>query len=190
MTVPVMRPQKRTIKVPVTTYVDQEITENVPSYEYRTNYVSVPRTVLEPQVVTNYQTQYTQEPVTIQVPVTQTQVIAQQVNKVIEYQRFPVNSYVVAGEYQAVGQPYVSGQTVVNAAAGAVGAYAGYGAVGAYGGYTGAVGAVAAPGYIGGAYPTAAIPATYPASPVTTAPVVGYGGLGYPAVGGFTLPPR
>ena len=158
VTVPTWKQQKRTIKVPVTTYVDQEITENVPSYEYRTNYVNVPRTVLEPQVVTNYQTQVTQEPVTVQVPVTQTQVVAQQVNKVVEYQRFPINTYTVAGGYQAIGQPVISGQ--------AVGGYAGYA------GYTGVNGA---------AYATGAFPAPISGVPATP-------GFGYPFVGAPVAP--
>ena len=124
-----MKQQRRTIRVPVTQYVDQEIVEQVPSYEYKTNYVSVPQTVMESQVVTNYQSQVTQEPVTVQVPMTQTQLIAQHVNKVVEYQRVPINSYVVAGAYQAVGQPFISAQssyTGYSAAGAAYPAYSGY----------------------------------------------------------------
>ena len=109
ISVPVFKSQKRTIKVPVTSYVDQEITEQVPSFEQQTTVVNVPRTVLEPQIVTNYQHAVTHEPVTVQVPLTQTQVVAQQVNKVVEYQRFPINSYSVAGGYHSISQPIASG---------------------------------------------------------------------------------
>ncbi len=104
---PVYETRKRTIQVPKMVMEDKVIEEQVPVYETKSTTVQVPRTVLEPQVVTNYQAQLTAEPVTVQVPLTQTQMVAQQINKVIEYKREPVNTYTVAGQYFPVGQPQV-----------------------------------------------------------------------------------
>ena len=126
---PVFETRKRTIQVPQVVMESREIEEKVPVYETKSTTIQVPRTVLEPQVVTNYQPQLTTEPVTVQVPLTQTQIVAQQINKVIEYKREPVNTYTVAGQYFPVGQP----QVVAGATTAAV---AGYGATGAVvGGY-------------------------------------------------------
>ena len=112
----VFETRKRTIQIPTVQLVSKEIEEQVPAYETKTTTVQVPRTVMEPQVVTNYQPQLTQEPVTVQVPITQTQMVAQQINKVIEYKREPVNTYTVAGQYYPVGQPQFSGYATAGAA--------------------------------------------------------------------------
>ena len=112
----VFETRKRTIQIPTVQLVSKEIEEQVPAYETKTTTVQVPRTVMEPQVVTNYQPQLTQEPVTVQVPITQTQLVAQQINKVIEYKREPVNTYTVAGQYYPVGQPQFSGYATAGAA--------------------------------------------------------------------------
>ena len=116
---PVYKTQKRTIQVPKMVTETKEIDEQVLDYETKTQTVQVPRTIMEPQVVTSYQQQMTQEPVTVQVPMTQTQMVAQQINKVIEYQRQPVNTYTVAGGYYPVGQP----QLAAGAATGVTGGY-------------------------------------------------------------------
>ena len=164
---PVFETRKRTIQVPKVVLESREIEEQFPAYETKSTTVQVPRTVFEPQVVTNYQPQLTQEPVTVQVPFTQTQIVAQQINKVIEYKREPVNTYTVAGQYFPVGQPQVSGYaTGATAVAGSTPATAaGYG-FSAYAtgypqtaGYAGGYATQYPAGY--GAYP--GFPAGFPA---------------------------
>ncbi len=156
---PVYETRKRTIQVPTMTMVEKVIEEQVPAYETKTTTVQVPRTVMEPQVVTNYQPQLTQEPVTVQVPMTQTQMVAQQINKVIEYKREPVNTYTVAGQYFPVGQP----QVVPGAVSGAVATGAvQYGAQAQYGAYGAISGASAFPAGFAGYPQVAGFPAGYP----------------------------
>lgn len=169
---PVYETRKRTIQVPKVVLETKEIEEQYPAYETKTTTVQVPRTVLEPQVVTSYTQQVTQEPVTVQVPITQTQIVAQQINKVIEYKREPVNTYTVAGGYYPVGQPQIS------AAQSGYTGYTGYTA----GAVSGAVGQVAG-GAISGAYAYggSAVPTGYTGVPAQ------YAGAypGYSAFSGF-----
>ena len=77
--------------------------------------VQVPRMTEELQQYTTYAQQTVQEPVQVMVPQTQTVNTIQQINKVVEYARTPVNEYTVPGpsyqqpvmqqQYQTYTQP-------------------------------------------------------------------------------------
>merc|ERR1711865_816297 len=120
---PIQVPVNSTVQVPIqsqvpyqeayTTYEEQTIqvprmvmdtkTVQVPKTAYETKYRTV--TNYQTQQVTNYETQmqtsYTnqtiQEPVQVMVPQTQTVNTIQNINKVVEYARVPVNQYTVPG---------------------------------------------------------------------------------------------
>jgi len=119
----------------------------------------VPRMTEEIQNVTNYVTQTVQEPVVNMVPQTQTVNTVQQINKVVEYARTPVNTYTVPGpSYQMPAETYTQQY-----------------AMPATTGYT-------MPATTGSAVP-ATTGYTMPATTGYTMPTTGYGGYGYPATG-------
>lgn len=59
--------------------------------------IQVPKMTQEMQSYTTYAQQTIQEPIQTMVPQTQTVNTIQQINKVVEYARTPVNQYTVAG---------------------------------------------------------------------------------------------
>jgi len=65
--------------------------------EQKEHTIQVPRMTEEIQNVTNYVMQTVQEPVQVMVPQVQTVNTIQNINKVVEYQRTPVNTYTVPG---------------------------------------------------------------------------------------------
>eukprot|EP00293_Proteomonas_sulcata_P014658 CAMPEP_0184310328 /NCGR_PEP_ID=MMETSP1049-20130417/26818_1 /TAXON_ID=77928 /ORGANISM="Proteomonas sulcata, Strain CCMP704" /LENGTH=229 /DNA_ID=CAMNT_0026624253 /DNA_START=14 /DNA_END=703 /DNA_ORIENTATION=+ len=116
---PVYQQKSRTVQVPRTYYENVEVPYTEQVYETRTQPVQVPRTAYTQQPVTTMATQTVQEPVTYQVPMTQTVQAVQQVNRVVEYARTPVNQYVVPGATTyGAAMPYTG-----------YGGYAGYGTI-------------------------------------------------------------
>jgi hypothetical protein len=78
--------------------------------EQQAQTIQVPRMTEEIQNVTNYVMQTVQEPVQVMVPQVQTVNTIQNINKVVEYQRTPVNTYTVPGpSYQ---MPATTGYTM------------------------------------------------------------------------------
>jgi len=122
--VPVQTFEEQTIQVPRTVYETQTIRVPKIHYETKTGSVQVQRMGAEMQSVTGYQTQPVttyqtgmqmsyanqtiQEPVQVMVPQTQTVNTIQNINKVIEYARTPVNQYTVAGPSYQTAMPYPS----------------------------------------------------------------------------------
>merc|ERR1740127_241391 len=97
------------------TYEQVQVPYQEQEFEMKEQTYQVPRMTEEIQNVTNYVTQTVQEPVVNMVPQTQTVNTVQQINKVVEYARTPVNTYTVPGpsyqqpvmqqQYQTYTQP-------------------------------------------------------------------------------------
>ena len=80
------------------TYETVEVPYQEQVFETKTQQIQVPRMTYEDQTVTQMVPQMTQEPITTQVPMQQTYQQVQQVQKVVEYARMPVNQYTVPGQ--------------------------------------------------------------------------------------------
>merc|ERR1711865_319053 len=87
----------RTVRVPKMTYEDVEVPYREQVMEVKQQTMQVPRMTEEMQSYTTYANQTIQEPVQVMVPQTQTVNTVQQIQKVVEYARTPVNQYVVPG---------------------------------------------------------------------------------------------
>ena len=94
---PVYTTKYRTVQVPKMIYEPVEVPYQEQEFEMKEQTYQVPRMTEEIQNVTNYVTQTVQEPVVNMVPQTQTVNTVQQINKVVEYARTPVNQYTVPG---------------------------------------------------------------------------------------------
>merc|ERR1740117_1019008 len=79
------------------TYEDVEVPYREQVMEVKQQTMQVPRMTEEMQSYTTYANQTIQEPVQVMVPQTQTVNTVQQIQKVVEYARTPVNQYVVPG---------------------------------------------------------------------------------------------
>jgi len=104
---PIYETKYRTVRVPKTTYEDVEVPYQEQVFEVKEQTVQVPRMTEEYQSYTTYANQTIQEPVQVMVPHMQTVNSIQQINKVVEYARTPVNQYTVAGpSYQQQAMTY------------------------------------------------------------------------------------
>merc|ERR1712216_979169 len=142
---PVYETKYRTVRVPKMTYEDVQVPYQEQGMETKQQTIQVPRMTEEIQAYTSYAQQTVQEPVQVMVPQTQTVNTIQQVNKVVEYARTPVNEYTVPGPtytQPVATQAYTYAQPAATATATTTQAYT-YAPT--YG-YTG--------GYSAGAYPS------------------------------------
>merc|ERR1740138_936983 len=104
---PVYTTKYREVQVPKMTYETVQVPYQEQEFEMKEQTYQVPRMTEEIQNVTNYVTQTVQEPVVNMVPQTQTVNTVQQINKVVEYARTPVNTYTVPGpSYQMPAETY------------------------------------------------------------------------------------
>ena len=94
---PVYETKYRTVRVPKMTYEDVQVPYQEQVYETKQQTIQVPRMTEEIQQYQTYTQQTVQEPVQVMVPQTQTVNTIQQINKVVEYARTPVNEYTVPG---------------------------------------------------------------------------------------------
>jgi hypothetical protein len=135
---PVYETKYRTVQVPRTVYDEQQVPYQEQVYETRSQTIQVPRMTEEIQNVTNMVQQTVQEPVQTMIPQTHTVNTIQQINKVVEYARTPVNQYTVPGPTytQPVQQMSYAPQMSYSMPSMSMPAYGGY-SMPAYGGYSG-----------------------------------------------------
>jgi hypothetical protein len=160
--VPKQYMETQVIKVPKVRYepiqYEEEQTIQVPkmAYETATGTRQVPVQTVEQVPYTTYQNQTVQEAITVnvpqqqtvQIPVTQTVNTVQNIQKVVEYARTPVNQYVVPGPAYAQPAQVTYGQPIMGGfAQPMVGGFGTVGTVGTIGG--GFIGAPVAYGYGG-----------------------------------------